>query len=128
MLLGRENGVHREYDVRIVVNGVRYIARTGNQWRLLPHDYPSWPGIYQQMRRWTRAGCFEHLVENTRIMLRKFAGRGSQPTAGCIDSRALQSTPESGARAGYDGSSAGRDQRFISQSIHSATPLHIRSL
>ena len=26
-----------------------------------------------------------------------------QPTAACIDSRTLQSTPESGARAGYDG-------------------------
>ena len=30
-------------------------------------------------------------------------GRKSQPTAVAIDSRTVQSTPESGARAGYDG-------------------------
>lgn len=36
-------------------------------------------------------------------LLRHFGGRKGQPTAVCIDSRTLQSTPESGSRAGYDG-------------------------
>lgn len=103
LLLSREDSAHREHDLRSVFNGVRYIARTGNQWRFMPHDYPPWPAIYQQMQRWMRAGCFERLVEDTRIVLREFAGRKGQPTAACIDSRTLQSTPESGARAGYDG-------------------------
>jgi transposase len=103
LLLSREDSAHREHDLRSVFNGVRYIARTGNQWRFMPHDYPPWPAIYQQMQRWMRAGCFERLVEDTRILLREFAGRKGQPTAACIDSRTLQSTPESGARAGYDG-------------------------
>jgi transposase len=103
LLLSREDSAHREHDLRAVFNGVRYIARTGNQWRFMPHDYPPWPAIYQQMQRWMRAGCFERLVEDTRILLREFAGRKGQPTAACIDSRTLQSTPESGARAGYDG-------------------------
>ena len=103
LLLSREDSAHREHDLRAVFNGVRYIARTGNQWRFMPHDYPPWPAIFQQMQRWMRAGCFERLVEDTRILLREFAGRKGQPTAACIDSRTLQSTPESGARAGYDG-------------------------
>ena len=103
LLLSREDSAHREHDLRSVFNGVRYIARTGNQWRFMPHDYPPWPAIYQQMQRWMRAGCFERLVEDARILLREFAGRKGQPTAACIDSRTLQSTPESGARAGYDG-------------------------
>ncbi len=30
-------------------------------------------------------------------------GRAKEPTAAILDSRTLQSTPESGARAGYDG-------------------------
>src|ERR1019366_2613519 len=103
LLLSREDSAHREHDLRAVFNGVRYIARTGNQWRFMPHDYPPWPAIFQQMQRWMRAGCFERLVEDTRILLREFAGRKGQPTAACIDSRTLQSTPERGARAGYDG-------------------------
>lgn len=103
LLLSREDSAHREHDLRAVFNGVRYIARTGNQWRFMPHDYPPWPAIYQQMQRWMRAGCFERLVEDSRILLREFAGRKGQPTAVCIDRRTLQSTPESGGRAGYDG-------------------------
>lgn len=35
--------------------------------------------------------------------LREFSGRKEQPTAMILDSRTLQSTPESRARAGYDG-------------------------
>ncbi len=35
--------------------------------------------------------------------MREWAGRKGQPTAVCLDSRTLQSTPERGARAGYDG-------------------------
>jgi transposase len=49
------------------------------------------------------ARCFEIMVEDLRSLLREFAGRKSQPTAMILDSRTLQSTPESGARAGYDG-------------------------
>ncbi len=37
------------------------------------------------------------------MLLREFLGRKAQPTAMILVSRTLQSTPESGARAGYDG-------------------------
>ncbi len=43
------------------------------------------------------------MVEDLRMLFREFAGRKSQPAAMILDSRNLQSTPESGARAGYDG-------------------------
>jgi transposase len=86
-----------------VFNGLRYLVRSGVHWRMMPHDLPPWPGIYQQTQRWVRAGCFEIMVEDLRSLLREFAGRKQQPTAAVIDSRTLQSTPESGSRAGYDG-------------------------
>ena len=37
------------------------------------------------------------------MLLREFAGRKPHPSALVLESRTLQSTPESGARAGYDG-------------------------
>jgi hypothetical protein len=43
------------------------------------------------------------MVEDLRGLLREFAGRKPQPSAMVLDSRTLQSTPESGSRAGYDG-------------------------
>src|SRR6266550_7600343 len=103
LLLCREDSPQRKHELRTVFNAVRYVARTGGQWRFLPHDLPPWYVVYQQMQRWLRAGCFELLVEDVRSLLREWGGRKSQPTAVVIDSRTLQSTPESGARAGYDG-------------------------
>lgn len=38
-----------------------------------------------------------------RILLRRLQERPNAPTAVILDSRTLRSTPESGARAGYDG-------------------------
>jgi transposase len=103
LLLSREDSRSRKYSLRELFNGVRYIVRTGNQWRYMPNDLPPWPAVYQQMRRWMEAGVFEILVADVQQLLRHFGGRKGQPTAVCIDSRTLQSTPESGARAGYDG-------------------------
>jgi transposase len=103
LALCREDAAQRQYPLREVFNGLRYIVKTGNQWRLMPHDLPPWHVVYQQMRRWMEARCFEIMVEDLRKLLREYAGRKAQPTAMILDSRTLQSTPESGARAGYDG-------------------------
>jgi transposase len=93
----------RRHDLREVFNGLRFIVRSGMQWRMMPHDLPPWDIVYQQTRRWMNAGCFEAIVHDLRAVLRFAAGREPEPTAAVLDSRTLQSTPESGGRAGYDG-------------------------
>jgi transposase len=93
----------RTHDLREVFNGVRYVVRTGAQWRLIPHDLPPWAAVYQQTQRWLVAGAFEAIVQDLRALLRVALGRDAQPSAVIFDGRTLQSTPESGARAGYDG-------------------------
>jgi transposase len=103
LTLNRLDGEHRIHDLRAVFNAVRWLVRTGASWRMLPHDLPPWAAVYQQWQRWVRAGCFEVLVHDLRVLLRERAGRHGQPTATVLDSRTLQSTPESGARAAYDG-------------------------
>jgi transposase len=99
----KEDAQQRDHGLRAVLNGLRYIVRTGGQWRYMPNDLPPWPVVYQQTQRWIRARCFETMVEDLRMLLREFAGRKAQPTAMILDGRTLQSTPEFGARAGYDG-------------------------
>jgi len=98
-----EDASQRKYALREVFNGLRYIVRTGAHWRMMPHDLPPWPLVYQQMRRWMAAECFETIVHDLRILLRRAADRADPPTAAILDARTVQSTPESGARAGYDG-------------------------
>jgi transposase len=103
LVLCREDARQREYPLRAVFNALRYVAKTGCHWRMLPNDLPPWQVVYQQMRRWIDARCFETMVEDLRGLLREYAGREAQPTAMILDSRTLRSTPESGARGGYDG-------------------------
>jgi transposase len=98
-----EDAPQRDYALRDVFNALRYIAKTGCHWRMLPNDLPPWTVVYQQMRRWIDARCFEIIVEDLRILLREFSGRKGQPTAMILDSPTLQPTPESGGRGGYDG-------------------------
>jgi transposase len=93
----------RKHDLRAVVNALRWLVRTGAHWRMLPHDLPRWEAVYQQTPRWLRAGCFEAMVHDRRLLVRVAAGRAAQPSAVILDGRTVQSTPESGRRAGDDG-------------------------
>ena len=103
LTLMKEDAPQRDHDLRAVFNGLRWIVRTGSPWRLMPHDLPPWHTVYQQSQRWIRAGCFEALVHDLRVLIRLGEGKAEQPTAAIIDSRTLQGTVENGDRGGYDG-------------------------
>ena len=103
LTLMTEDAPQREYPLREVFNGLRWMVRSGATWRMMPNDLPPWNVVYQQMQRWIKAQVFEVIANDLRAVLRIAEGRNEQPTAAIFDSRTLQSTPESGARAGYDG-------------------------
>jgi transposase len=103
LTLMTEDAPQRHHDLRELFNGLRYVVKTGAPWRWMPNDLPPWEAVYQQSQRWLRAGCFEAIVHDLRALLRLAVGRPPEPTAVIFDGRTLQSTPESGARAGYDG-------------------------
>lgn len=111
LTLMTEEAPQREYALREVFNGLRWLVRAGASWRMLPHDLPPWYVVYQQTQRWLKAGVFEAMVQDLRELLRVAAGRDAQPTAAVLDSRTLQSSPESGARAGYDGAKRKRGSK-----------------
>jgi len=103
LTLMTEDAPQRDFPLREVFNGLRWIIRSGSSWRLMPHDLPPWHVVYQQTQRWIKSKVFESLVHDLRAVLRIAEGRKEQPTAAIFDSRTLQSTIESGSRAGYDG-------------------------
>jgi hypothetical protein len=58
----------RRHDLREVFNALRWLVRTGAQWAYLPHEFPAWPVVYQQARRWicSMAIAFVSLAGGTR--------------------------------------------------------------
>ena len=111
LTLMTEDAPQREHSMREVFNGLRWMVRAGTAWRLMPHDLPPWYTVYQQSQRWLKAGVFEAIVHDLRAVLRLAAGRTEEPSAAIFDSRTLQSTPESGTRAGYDGAKRRRGSK-----------------
>jgi transposase len=103
LTLMTEDAPQREHDLREVFNGMRYVVRGGQAWRMMPNDLPPWPAVYQQAQRWIAAGVFDAMAQDLRRILRLLDGRHEEPSAAIFDSRTLQSTPESGHRGGYDG-------------------------
>lgn len=112
LTLMREDAAQREHSLRELFSGLRYVVRYGIAWRAMPNDLPPWSAVYQQAQRWLAAGCFETLAHDLRAVLRLAAGRTEAPSAAIIDSRTLRSTPESGARAGYDGAKRKRGSKL----------------
>jgi transposase len=112
LTLMTEDAPQRVYPLREVFNGLRWIIRAGAAWRMLPNDLPPWHVVYDQSHRWWRAGVFEQIVHDLRTLLRLAEGRAPEPSAAIFDSRTLQSSPESGTRAGYDGAKRKRGSKI----------------
>jgi transposase len=111
LTLMTETAPQRDYPLREVFNGLRWLIRAGAPWRMIPNDLPPWWVVYQQAQRWLEAGVFEAMTNDLRGLLRLAAGRAAEPTAVIIDSRTLQSSPESGAQSGYDGAKKRRGRK-----------------
>jgi transposase len=118
LTLMTEEAPQRVYSLREVFNGLRWMTRAGAPWRLMPNDLPPWEVVYQQTQRWIKAGLFEAMVHDLRAVLRLAKGREEQPSAAIFDSRTLQSSPESGERAGYDGAKRKKGARRTLRSTH----------
>ncbi|WP_310319293.1 transposase [Paraburkholderia terricola] len=103
LALVREDGEQRRHDLREVFNALRWLISSGASWRMLPNDSPR--GRPYTDRR--SDGSAQVASRRWRMTCRNCygvcGGRKARPSAMILDSRGLQSTPQSGARAGYDG-------------------------
>ena len=103
LTLMKEDAPQRVHPLRELFNALRWFVRAGCPWRMLPNDLPPWTAVEQQAKRWERAGCLEAMAHDLRMVIRLLHERAEPPTAAVMDGRTLQSSPESGGRAGYDG-------------------------
>lgn len=87
-------------DLREVLNAIRYLARAGCGWRMLPTDFPPWQTVYWWFRRFVRRFMFQTIHDTALMLDRERVGRAASPSGGVLDSQTVKA-PEAGTR-GYD--------------------------
>lgn len=93
-------GRRRTVDFREIINAIRYLVRSGCEWRMLPRDFPPWQTVYWWFRRFVRRLMFA-LIHDIALMLdRQRCGRAEVPTAGVLDSQSVKAP--GAAQRGYD--------------------------
>jgi transposase len=70
LTLMKEDAPQREYSLRAVFNALRYLVRSGCEWRMLPHNFPPWHAVWQQTQRWVEAEVFEEMAHDLRALIR----------------------------------------------------------
>ena len=107
-------------DLREVLNAIRYLARTGCGWRMLPREFGPWGTVYWWFRRLLRRLVFQTIHDVAAMLDRARVGRDMSPTAGVLDSQTVKAplAPEgdgagggSPARGGYDAAKRTRGRK-----------------
>jgi transposase len=60
--VGKKPGRPSQWSKRQLINGIRWLIRTGAPWRDIPPEYGSWAAIYALFRRWQRAGVWQQIL------------------------------------------------------------------
>lgn len=87
---GGRTGAPRQYALREIWNAIFYVAKNGCTWRALPHDFPPWPAVWQQYRRWRNNGTLDQVHDALRTQVRLKAGRKERPSAAILDSQSVR--------------------------------------
>lgn len=86
------SGHEGQYAMREIVNALLYQARTGCQWRFLPHDLPSTSAVYYYFGLWRDDGTAETIHELLRCLAREMRRRREDPTAVVLDSQTVRAS------------------------------------
>src|SRR5215203_5692212 len=111
LALVREDAPQRTHDLREVLNGLRWVIRTGSPWRYMPHDLPPWKAIYQQTQRWLKAGVFEEMIHDWRVLWRLWKPGPLNRTAAIGDPRTRSPLRRAAIGAATTDTRARRDLR-----------------
>lgn len=90
-----------QWPLKLIIDAIFYVLRSGCQWRMLPSDFPPWRTVYSWFTRLRDAGTWQRINYALVLIAREHNGREASPSAAVIDSQSVKATETPGPR-GYD--------------------------
>ena len=108
----------RKFSLRVIVDALFYVTKTGIQWRMLPSDFPKWQLVYYYFRKWTNEGLIEEIHDKLVEKIRLKKGKNISPSLGLLDSQSVK-THSMTTEKGYDGNKKinGRKRHIVTDTI-----------
>jgi transposase len=75
-------------NARASLNAIRYLLKTGCQWRMLPKDFPPRSTVHEAFMRWTARGLWEQINTALRERARVAGKKTPSPAPGSSTARA----------------------------------------
>lgn len=98
----KPGGHPRVVNLRLVINTILYLNKTGCQWALLPKDLAKRSTAFDYFSGWKKDGTWQTIMDRLRRQVRVEAGREPEPQKAAIDSQTVKGS-EAGGPRGYDG-------------------------
>jgi putative transposase len=96
LLPKKKQGRNATHSRREMLNALLYMARSGCQWRMLPHDLPPWQAVYACWRRLVASKRLEKINDALRIQIRLEEDREDEPSVVIVDSQSVQTAEKRG--------------------------------
>lgn len=96
-------GRPEKYERRAVIDAIRYVNRTGCQWRAVPCDFPPWRTVYRWFQKWHAAGVTARICAELHEQVRLREGKNPRSVTVVVDSQTIKAdatVPK--ATSGYD--------------------------
>jgi putative transposase len=94
---------------REIVTAIRYLLRTGCQWRMIPKDFPNRSTVRHYYDEWRHTGTWQQINAMLNKEVRVHQGKEPTPSVLIADSQSVKSS-EMGGDVGFDGATKNQRQ------------------
>lgn len=98
-----DDGRKRKHSLRLILDALFYLLKSGCQWGMLPRNFPPYSTVYYYFSRWKQQGHWQRLNQALVRLYRQKKGRKPSPSCVLLDSWSVKNSEWGLPDKGFDG-------------------------